>query len=84
MGFFNLGPMPATEKRKAPTRLSGCDACGLDRSGQNAAFKGNLKSGVLILGDYPASRETSSEIFTGAAYHHFWDTEGTRGLPLFQ
>ena len=81
MGFFNLGPMPVTEKRKAPTKLSGCDACGLDRSGQTAAFKGNLKSGVLILGDYPAARETSSEIFTGAAYHHFWDTEGTRGLP---
>lgn len=79
MGFFNLGPMPTTEKRRPVSKLSGCDACGLDRTGMGNTFKGNLKSGVLILGDYPARGE--KEMFGGAAYHHFWDTEGTRGLP---
>lgn len=82
MGFFNLGPKPVVERKKqVASKLTGCGACGLDRSGELTKFKGDFKKRVLILGDYPSGEESDDEVFTAHLYHYFWDTEGQRGLP---
>lgn len=86
MGFFNIDPALEAamgSRGQEHRKVSGCDACGLDRSGRDSGFIGSGRDRVLILSDYPRSREDNSEqgALSCSLYDPLWKLQGRRGLP---
>lgn len=80
MGFFSLNAIAAPKKN---TKILGCAACGLDRSGKTSGFVGKGKDKVLILCDHPRGKEgnTTETVFLHKMYDFLWDIQNKRGLP---
>lgn len=86
MGFFSLPDelkVEEPQKRRKASIPTGCEECGLDRSGRDFGFVGKGRDGVLILADYPRDGEdnTLDNIFTHKFYDILFDLAGRRGVP---
>jgi DNA polymerase I-like protein with 3'-5' exonuclease and polymerase domains len=85
MGFFKVDPalQQQEEERKRERERTGCDACGLDRSGKDSQFVGEGKDRVLILADFPRGGEDNSwdNALSCSLYSRLWDLQGKRGIP---
>ena len=83
MGFFRIDPALRAQEDERNRKRTGCEECGLDRSGKDTQFIGDGTDRVLILSDYPRAGEDNSQekALTCSLYDVLWRMQGKRGLP---